>query len=149
MIETNIARLESLCQTIPDLLYQIPEDEFSHKPSPYTWSKKEIMGHLIDSANNNHQRFVRAQFENIPSISYLQNNWVESSYYQAMERELIISLWISYNMVIANIIRNIPPLDLKKLCHAGGDDHTIEWLFVDYIDHMEHHLRHLLGNQNF
>lgn len=149
MIESSIARLERLCQTIPDLLYKITEDEFSHKPSPYTWSKKEIMGHLIDSANNNHQRFVRAQFEHIPSISYLQNNWVESSYYQAMDRELIISLWSSYNLVIANIIKNISPLDLKKLCHTGGANHSIEWLFIDYVDHMEHHLRHLLGEQKF
>lgn len=73
MIETSIARLQILCDTIPDLLLNIDEIIFSEKPSNNKWSKKEIIGHLIDSAANNHQRFVRAQFEDLPSIAYDQN----------------------------------------------------------------------------
>ncbi len=49
----------------------------SIKLFPNKWSKKEIIGHLINSATNNHQRFVRCQFETIPKIVYDQNKWKE------------------------------------------------------------------------
>lgn len=59
MIEKSIARLQFLCDTIPDLLTEIDELTFNEKILPEKWSKKEIIGHLIDSATNNHHRFVR------------------------------------------------------------------------------------------
>ena len=69
MITESIKRLQYLCEEIPVLLSIIPEQDFTHKSAPEKWSKKEILGHLIDSATNNHQRFIRAQFENVPSIN--------------------------------------------------------------------------------
>ncbi|MGQ0827780.1 MAG: hypothetical protein ACT4ON_05245 [Bacteroidota bacterium] len=81
MTTEPLNRLQHLCDTIPGLLSKIPENDFTNKPRPGKWSKKEILGHLIDSATNNHQRFVRAQFENIPQISYDQNNWNACSRY--------------------------------------------------------------------
>ncbi len=143
MIKESISRLEYLCEFIPDLLHNIPEDYFSLKISPYTWSKKEILGHLIDSANNNHQRFVRARFENIPTISYAQNEWVESANYQTIDSSLLINTWHLYNRLLLEIVKRITAEDLKKMCHTNGDNHTIEWLIQDYISHMEHHLRQL------
>ena len=79
MIENIVDRLQYLCDAIPSLIKQIPEQEFSHKSAPGKWSKKEILGHLIDSATNNHQRFVRAQFEDTPFIIYDQDNWNAAS----------------------------------------------------------------------
>src|SRR6185437_595711 len=93
MLTPTIQRLQFLCDTIPGLLRQIPEDEFSHKPAPAKWSKKEIVGHLIDSATNNHQRFVRGQFENTPFIVYDQDNWNSCSRYQQMDSAHVISFW--------------------------------------------------------
>jgi hypothetical protein len=81
MINNSITRLAHLCEIIPPLLFAIGEPAFSSKPAPGKWSKKQIIGHLIDSATNNHQRFVRAQFETRPRIYYDQNKWNEYSYY--------------------------------------------------------------------
>ncbi|MBK9046740.1 MAG: hypothetical protein IPL74_08565 [Bacteroidetes bacterium] len=72
--------MEFFIENVPNVLIQI-EDEMAKK-SLQKWSKKEILGHLIDSATNNHQRFVRGQFETVPEISYDQNNWNTFSYYQ-------------------------------------------------------------------
>lgn len=70
----SVERLLFLCNIIPDLLYQIDENVYSKKEKNNKWSKEEILGHLIDSATNNHQRFVRAQFESDPEIVYDQVN---------------------------------------------------------------------------
>jgi hypothetical protein len=86
----SVERLRFLCDIIPDLLNQIDNNVFSDKEQNNKWSKKEILGHLIDSATNNHQRFVRAQFETNPEIVYDQENWNLFSYYQQMDsRDLI------------------------------------------------------------
>lgn len=81
MNSAPINRLEYLCNTIPELLIQIDEQIFSEKINPAKWSKKEILGHLIDSATNNHHRFVRVQFETNLKISYDQNKWNQYNFY--------------------------------------------------------------------
>lgn len=108
MITLSIQRLQALCTTIPALLYQFTEQEFTKQPAPGKWSKKEIIGHLIDSAANNHQRFVRAQFENIPLITYDQNNWNSCSYYNLHESSHLISFWTTYNYHLIELIKNMP-----------------------------------------
>ncbi len=70
MQEQSIKRLQFLCEKIPPLLTELDEQTFSFKATSEKWSKKEIIGHLIDSATNNHQRFVRGQFEETPKIIY-------------------------------------------------------------------------------
>ena len=85
MIEKALNRLEYIINLTPKMLTEISGENMSTKPSPTKWSKKEIIGHLIDSATNNHQRFVRGQFENIPEISYDQNNWNEFSFYNQID----------------------------------------------------------------
>ena len=108
MIEKALNRLEYIITLTPKMLTEISEENMSTKPSPKKWSKKEIIGHLIDSATNNHQRFVRGQFENIPEISYEQNNWNEFSFYNQIESKQIISFWTIYNKQIIEIIKRIP-----------------------------------------
>lgn len=136
-------RLEYLCQIIPELLAKIPLEAFESKPAPEKWSKKEILGHLIDSATNNHQRFVRAQFEAEPFIRYDQNGWNEASGYSKMDREHLIAFWKIYNQHLVLLIRQIPKENLDRTCHTGEEAHTLEWLIVDYVVHLEHHLRQL------
>ena len=74
-------QLTNLCDTIPAKLKLITEEEFGSKPFATKWSKKELLGHLIDSAANNHQRFVRAQFE-VPVVYYNQDLWVNLQQFQ-------------------------------------------------------------------
>ncbi len=108
MVEQEIQRLEYLCNTIPGLLYKIDENLFSLKSNPEKWSKKEIIGHLIDSATNNHQRFVRGQFESIPLIRYDQNNWNLYNYYNSIDSRRVISFWETYNKHLLELFRLIP-----------------------------------------
>lgn len=79
MITQSIERLDYLLAIVPARLHAIGADEMSRVPAPGKWSKKEIIGHLIDSAANNHQRFIRTQYQLLPDISYAQNEWVTST----------------------------------------------------------------------
>lgn len=145
MIEFAIKRLEYLCDIIPQLLTEIDEQTFSVKPNPNKWSKKEIIGHLIDSATNNHQRFVRGQFEDVPKIVYDQNKWNEFNFYQKMDGQQLISFWTIYNRQIAELIKNIPEENLNKECKSGDDKNlTLDFLINDYVEHLEHHLRQVV-----
>lgn len=144
MIQKAIKRLEELIESVPVRLNEIDEESFNYKPSPVKWSKKEILGHLIDSAANNHQRFIRAQFENIPVIWYDQNEWVEKSNYENIERRLLIEFWCLYNKYLIHIIKSIRTENLTKLCKMkDGAELTIEFLIFDYVEHLEHHLKQL------
>ncbi len=145
MIDEAIGRLAFLCTRIPPLLMEIDEPAFSLKLSPVKWSKKEIVGHLIDSATNNHQRFVRGQFEDNPAISYDQNKWNECSYYQQMTKGNLIDFWTNYNEHLLELIRLIPKENLQRTCTMkDGSLATLEFLIKDYVDHLEHHLRQMV-----
>ncbi|MBC7450440.1 MAG: DinB family protein [Cytophagales bacterium] len=146
MIEKTIEHLHHLIKIIPALLINIDEKEFSYKSSDDKWSKKEILGHLIDSATNNHQRFVRSQFEDTPSINYDQNKWNKYNFYNQIEKEQLIAFWTIYNKQLYAIIRLIPKDHLIKMCNTGGVENvTIEFLFNDYVLHMEYHLKQIVS----
>jgi transcriptional regulator len=144
MIEKALNRLEYIINLTPKMLTEISEESMSTKPSPTKWSKKEIIGHLIDSATNNHQRFVRGQFENIPEISYDQNNWNEFSFYNQIESKQIISFWTIYNKQIIEIVKRIPKENLEKQIKIGNNILTLEFLIIDYVEHLEHHLKQII-----
>lgn len=144
MVSETAARLEYLCNTLPAVLSAIPEEQFSAKPAPGKWSKKEILGHLIDSATNNHQRFVRVQFENIPFIVYDQDNWNACSRYNSMDSKHVIRFWTVYNQHLAALIRLIPGELLSRECRTNNDKNvSLEWLISDYVQHLEYHLKQI------
>jgi hypothetical protein len=144
MVEQSIKRLEYLTDIIPSLINEMGEESFSLKISKDKWSKKEIIGHLIDSATNNHQRFVRGQFEMTPEISYNQNKWNEFSFYQQINAEQIISFWTIYNKQLLEIIKRIPIDNLKREIKIGENIFTLKFLIADYVDHLEHHLKQIV-----
>lgn len=144
MTDTAIKRLEYLCETIPPLLTAFDEQTFSAKLQPEKWSKKEIIGHLIDSATNNHQRFVRVQFEDTPAIAYDQNKWNEFGFYQQINGQQIILFWTIYNKQLIELTRRIPIENLQRGCMVNGKLLTLDFLINDYVEHMEHHLRQVV-----
>jgi len=145
MLTNAINRLQYLCDNIPAALRKIHEEEFSHKPAPGKWSKKEILGHLIDSAANNHQRFVRGQFEDTPLIIYDQDKWNAASRYNDMKRSHVVAFWEAYNRHLLELIKRIPASDLSKKCRANEPEPvSLEWLIEDYVVHMEHHLKEIV-----
>ncbi len=144
MIEQATNRLNFILEKVPNILTQISEEKMSEKPSPNKWSKKEIIGHLIDSATNNHQRFIRGQFENIPEIRYNQDKWNEHNFYQHIDSKQIILFWTIYNKQLVEIIKRIPTENLKKQVKVGEDLFSIEFLIIDYVEHLEHHLKQVI-----
>ena len=140
-----LLRLEHLCAVIPDKLHSFSGDEWNLQSSPEKWTKKQILGHLIDSATNNHHRFIRAQFHDKPSIDYHAESWVNANYYQELDPHHLVNFWLIYNQHIANVIGQMPAEMMQRECYSGDETpHTLEWLFDDYVMHLEHHLHQLV-----
>jgi len=115
------------------------------KPKPDVWSVKEILGHLIDSASNNHQRFVRAQLSAELTIpDYEQNRWVSSQDYQSRPWGELIDLWVHYNHHLAHVIRRIPDAAAGVPCRLGKNEPiTLTALVQHYLGHVRHHLEQI------
>ncbi len=123
----------------------LDEATASQKTRPDKWTRKEILGHLIDSASNNHQRFVRAQYSKDTNfLPYEQMTWVNIQKYNSRTWKEILSLWMSYNYHIAHVVENMPADCLQRSCKIGtGEPVTIGYVVVDYLGHIQHHLRQI------
>jgi len=122
---------------------------WTHKPSPEKWSKKEIIGHLIDSAQINLQRFVRCTYEENFKLTYEQVEWVEAERYQEADVNELLALWRLLNGQIIRVLENYPPDRLQAQCDNSKKEvalHTVEFLAADYVDHLEHHLNQVYAN---
>ena len=109
------------------------------------WSRKQVLGHLIDSASNNHQRFVRALLQDeLTWPGYDQPGCVRVQRYQEAQWADLIELWTSYNRFLAHVLAGIPESKLKTVCRIGADAPlTLEELAIDYLRHMQHHLEQI------
>lgn len=142
-----INKLEQLLKDGTEYISKFSEAELTFKPTPEKWSKKEILGHLIDSGINNLQRFTEIQFENKPykMRKYNQNELVKANQYQKANTEEILEFWISINNRIFNIINQLTEKKLNYTIEL--ENNTIldlRFLINDYIDHMEHHLHQII-----
>ncbi len=134
-------------------LETISDSIVKRKPNPSKWSAKEILGHLIDSASNNHQRFVRAQAQtNLVFEGYEQDNWVHIQDYQNSDWKNMIALWKGYNLHLADVMQKTP-IEIRhkehrdhNLCRIAwktvneGVPTTLEYFMKDYVGHLKHHL---------
>ena len=134
--------LEELIDGSAHKLFDISEADSEIRPAPGKWSKKEIIGHLIDSASNNHQRFIRAQQESGISLpGYAQNFWVEQQKYQSEPWKTLVALWTTYNTHLAHLIAQIPAENENNLITVGENQPvTLKFLAEDYVNHARHHL---------
>jgi hypothetical protein len=137
-----ITRFELILQNAPKRLVDISEEDARHKPDAARWSKKEILGHLIDSAANNHQRFIRAQFVPLLEIpGYEQMDWVKANAYATEQWPDLVNLWLLFNHHLLHVIKAMPEAVLQNRITIGS--HAPETLYavvVDYLRHMDHHL---------
>lgn len=122
----------------------ITEEEWSYRSSSEKWSKKEIIGHLCDSAFTNIRRFVVTQYKENENIVYDQNFWVKAQNYQNVPTSDLINLWKSLNYQIVHIVENIPDEALQRTCDTTKTEprvYTLEFIIDDYVDHLQHHLK--------
>lgn len=143
-MQSSLTHWRKLVFTSIPLLNELPESALNEKPAPDKWSKKEILGHLIDSATNNHHRWVRAQFEPSPTIRYDQNLWVQNACHASMQSSILIQTWQSYNHYLLAFVPLIP--EEKLLCQVYQSDTpwSLEASIIDYVKHLQHHLQQIL-----
>src|SRR5258708_907166 len=134
-------------------LSAISDSEAATPPAPGKWSPKQVIGHLIDSASNNHQRFVRASFvDDLIFPGYDQEKWVELGHYAEAPWKSLLSLWREFNLQIARVMEAIPD-DIRTMPRVRHNLHQLAWRSIpedqpatlayfmsDYVDHLEHHL---------
>ena len=143
----TVNKLEHLLKKGKEYLVVSSEFEMSQKESIDKWSKKEILGHLIDSGINNLQRFTEIQFENKPYRirTYNQDELVKANDYQNSNTNEIVELWISINIRILNLIKNQTEKTLNYKIDLGNENISdLRFLMNDYVDHLEHHLKQIM-----
>lgn len=157
MSEPNCAmRLREVIAASEPKLRAISADASSRRPGPGKWSPREIVGHLIDSASNNHQRFVRARWQDdLVFPGYAQDDWVALQRYQDAPWDELLDLWASFNRQIARVMAAMPEdARLRPRTKHNLDEiawqtipreqpATLDYFMTDYVGHLEHHLRQI------
>jgi hypothetical protein len=146
-VKEIIARYEAALETAAERLAAISEADAARKPGPERWSKKEILGHLIDSAGNNHQRFVRVQLtERLEFPSYEQEFWVARQAYATEPWTDLVHLWLLLNRHLTHLLKAAPDeVFAHELVIGRQGAMTLRALVPSYLDHMEHHLAQIYG----
>jgi uncharacterized damage-inducible protein DinB len=148
--------LMTTIESVVPRLLDVGEEAASVRPAPGKWSPKEIIGHLIDSASNNHQRFVRAMFQDdLVFLGYMQDKWVAVQRYQDMPWSDLVTLWASFNRHLARYMAAIPE-DARLKRHArhnldvlasnavpATEPATLDYFMSDYVWHLHHHLKQI------
>lgn len=138
------------------LLRAISEVDAARPLKPAKWSAKQVVGHLIDSASNNHQRFVRAQFEaDLAFSGYDQEAWVRAQAHQEAPWIELVDLWEGYNLLLARVMEACPREERSRARSRHNlheiawevvprdEPATLEYLMRDYVGHLKHHLQQI------
>lgn len=113
------------------------------------WSLREIIGHLIDSASNNHQRFVRLQLGDLLDFpGYNAEEWIRTQNYNSMSWDVLITLWYNYNCLLLNIIENADETAYGNVWVKNEDTIPLEQLIHEYYKHLELHIEHFHSRQD-
>ena len=140
-------------------LREIGEAESEQPRAEDHWSAKQIIGHLLDSAANNHARFVLAQLkDDLVFPGYDQDGWVRTNHYQEASWPRLVELWRAYNLHLHHVMSHADQGKLKTPCTLHtlqeiafktvpqSDPVTLEYLMKDYVDHLKHHLAQIFGD---
>src|SRR5689334_25004848 len=151
-----VDRLRTLVEHASHRLLTMSARDHGRRPAPGKWSPREVIGHLIDSASNNHQRFVRAQFQDdLVFPGYDQDAWVLFQAYGDAHWLELVTLWKTFNIQIARIMENSPESvrnalrakhNLDKLAWQpvpADQPATLDYFMNDYVEHLKHHLRQI------
>jgi hypothetical protein len=135
-------KLARVVEAAGENLRQVTEAESNTPVLKGGWSRKQVIGHLIDSASNNHQRFVRASLQgSLEFPGYEQDGCVRVQAVQSAPWPLLVALWKNYNLYLAHVIAHLPASQLEARCLiAENEPVTLRFLAEDYLTHLLHHL---------
>lgn len=141
----NIDRFAAVITGAAEQLRSLSPWTLSEREKPGAWTRKEELGHLIDSALNNYQRVIRIQREDAPALpGYEQDAWVERQGYNDRDWLELVTLWSGLNQHMLNAARRVPGPALTRACTIGNSQPmTLGFVIEDYVDHMIHHLQHI------
>ncbi len=140
----DIDRYRKIIAAVHAELQSVPEEITTVKLTDQTWSLKEIVGHLVDSASNNHQRFVRLQdTAELVFPPYDQNIWNAHQNFNEFPWYDLIQLWTSYNKLLLHIIQRIDPAAMTHVWYYRDRQLSLEWIINDYYRHVQHHFDQL------
>lgn len=144
---TAAERLATILEDAELRLANISDSVAAQHAKPGQWSKKQILGHLIDSASNNHQRFVRALIApRMEFPEYQQESWVAAQSYATEAWPDLVNLWLLFNRHLLHIIQAVPEPKLSVPCVIGSKEPMPLSALIDwYVDHLEHHLESIMG----
>lgn len=117
---------------------------------PGGWTRKQVLGHLLDSAANNRQRFVRAATEGeFIGPNYMQEAWVAAHGYAGQPWETLLRWWQAEHEILAAVVDNIPEARLDASCVVGTDAPvTLRFLIEDYLSHQRWHIAQLSSDDD-
>lgn len=129
------------------LLMKLDNADTTERPAENKWARKEIIGHLMDSATNNHQRFVRAALQgSLTFPGYEQVPCVDLQNFREVDWTFLVDLWASYNRFLAHVLSGMPESAAEVTCNIGSNPPaTLGWIAADYVAHLKHHLNQVLG----
>ena len=147
-VSPAMEKLQRHISELPALIKKYSSTDFLKPLAPGKWSRQQVLGHLVDSALNNLRRFTEIQFTSQPYTitPYNQDKLVEVNHYQDMQLDELIALWQAVNRQILWVVNKIPAKKLNNPVapgYADGEMRTLEWVIVDYVAHLEHHLAQL------
>ena len=158
MSQDFISDLRKTVASALPALTGLGDEASATRAAPGRWSPREIIGHLIDSASNNHRRFVLAGFQDdLVFEGYSQDDWVAAQRYQDARWSELLLLWSSFNLHLARVMAAIPEnVRTRERRHhnldqiafrqvSRGQAVTLDYFMADYVEHLKHHLRQILG----
>jgi DinB superfamily len=147
MKELAVAINQKVASAASELLL-MADSAFFVKKLADKWSNAEIVGHLVDSAQNNLQRFIRGQYEaTAPKILYSQNDWVDLGHYRQYNKADLVQLWVTINKHVSHVLTTMSAENYSRKCMTGsGEEQPLQYFAEDYLRHMNHHLEQISNN---
>lgn len=145
-VRAALDRWRSILDVEHRALRAIPDARAALCPAGMTWSRKQILGHLIDSASNNHQRFVRAQLQREMKFPpYVQDRWAAAQACDERPWHDLVDLWHGFNRHLLHVAARIPEAALDNVCIVSDDEpSSLRHHVTDYVVHLRHHLGQIL-----
>jgi len=139
----DAAKAKTVLAAFQELIDATPAGAAHVRPAPDAWTLAEIVGHLVDSAGNNHQRFVRLRFGDLsPFPAYDAEPWVAAQGYDAFDFPTLAALWSTLNGLLLHLATRTPAGAMTHAWVVGDERRTLAFLLSDYYDHLGLHVEH-------